>query len=309
MKKILPSLFVALLFILYWILPNGFNFGFSGDKIISESSKEINTPKKLVKPQGLTKEKAESIDTTKKSLNEADTRQVTTQKCYTFDEFVDTGIGENVQNWFASFGVPRSNTLTLEQEVHPYSNYEESALERMIESNDPDAAYVLGMNLVSQALTGEKISPQISGAVNDNLPLNYLPQIDKEKLKQGREILFESAVYGNIYAFVELALSYSSELKALELAGVILSEQQKRDFTLEINKFGSIPNILIPELDKNFFQGPDIGNSKEMENILKWKIKKTISQFSEIRKTKGFPPYKAESRSDYFEPFEICPSN
>jgi len=299
MKKIVRSLFVVLLFILFSYFVNDYYTNKSSDKIIDESPEEIIASKKVVKSEDLKIEREES---------EAAKEPLITQKCYTIDEFIESGIGENVQDWFASWGAPRTNILSMEQEVHPYSNYEQSALESMVALRDSDAAYALGMNLVSQALTGEKVSPQISAAVNDNLPVTYLAQIDKEKLERGREILFDSAVYGNIYAFVDLAFSYSSEREALKAAGVILSEEQNKKFELETNKFGSIPNILIPDLDKNFFQGPDIGNSKATQEILKNQIENIISNFSEARETKGFQPYRAAARSVYFEPFEICPS-
>ncbi|WMS85874.1 hypothetical protein [Pleionea litopenaei] len=69
--------------------------------------------------------------------------------CIPYNDFVKSGLAEQVQNWYASWGAPRFELSgEIDQVGHIYAEYSNQSLSELARNGDRDAMYALGVNKV-----------------------------------------------------------------------------------------------------------------------------------------------------------------
>jgi len=222
--------------------------------------------------------------------------------CIHYEEFVSTGLAEQVQNWYASWGAPRFDLSgEIDQVAHIYSEYSNQSLSELARNGDRDAMYALGVNKIWQAFTGELLSPHLKWGDELMRFPNISEEYDEQLLIEAREHLFSSAVLGNIYAFADLSFSYSYQRKAEELKG----NNERLD---EIDQFAlaytQMPAKIMPEIDEFFFQGPKLTEERFRQAQLM--TESLLKKFNQQRQLQGLGKFQPPLKADYFDEFTVC---
>lgn len=276
-----------------------------------QNAREVSSNSELTKVDQLalpkTEKSARSANSTEIKQEAEATKSIADEELtverITVDEFLSSGLAEQVQKWYSSWGAPRFDMSEQgdQQIAHEYAGYQNDVLRELAENGDRLAQYALGMNLIWQSFTGETLSPQLNWGddlmSSPTIESNY----DYELLEQGRQWLLIAAAQGYIYAYTDIAFSYQYQKDAETLAG---RESTVEELDVLNYAYGTIPQQIIPEIDSFFFQGPKL----DEEGLIKAKLKtkEFIDDLNKRRAEFGLGDYKAPQKSDYFQEFEIC---
>lgn len=135
--------------------------------------------------------------------------------CLDAAEFYQSPEYESFLQWNIGLGHTYYSLVTLPgikftRRDHPYAYYNEEVLRKLAESGDPKAMQALGLNYIWQSLYEGKVSRKLTHHTAD--PGNDLNSIDHSRLEQGRELLYESAVHGNVFALYDMGNSIYEEI-------------------------------------------------------------------------------------------------
>lgn len=284
------SAFIILLVIVFFLFDKE-NKSYTHN-VIDNTQAKVDEKKGSEEDKKQTKQakQSESIE-----QNHTDLKLQEQSDCITFSDYFESGLGEKVQNWYSSWGSPKMDYNTRGEARYyenPYYHYSKEQLNFAIEHGDRGAMYAKGMSLIWDGLTGEEKSPFLSSSP-ETAKFEYLKNINKGKISEGRQLLYESALRGNIYAFTEIAFSYVYEKEASIEA---LTEEEKQEFDELIAVNGSIPNILIPELDKTYFHS----RLSESSEIKKMAVEK-VQLIKKDIESRHLPDLKIPKQEDYFD--------
>lgn len=222
--------------------------------------------------------------------------------CIPYDEFVNSGLAEQVQNWYVSWGAPRFDLSgEIDQVGHIYADYSNQSLSELARNGDRDAMYALGVNKVWQAFTGEAQSPHLKWGDELMRFPNISEDYDESLLLEAREYLFSSAVLGNVYAFADLSFSFSYQRKAEELKG---NSERLNEIDILALAYTQMPIKLMPEIDEFFFQGPKLTEERYRQAQLM--TESLLQKFDQQRQTLGLGKFQPPLKSDYFDEFTVC---
>ncbi len=194
--------------------------------------------------------------------------QLVKSECVSFERFVQSPEAYKLDEWFLSWGAPPiANTALLSR---PYEHYGVEVLESLAGGGDSVALHELGLDLVWAALSQVNALPNYTtlwDLGDEEHP--YTSTIDSEKLRQGRDDLFQSAVMGRTYSLVEIGLSYSHERIIRERNGTATADELQ-ELRISAYGYGKSLEMLIQELGPAFYQSSiPVDAKEEAENLVK----------------------------------------
>jgi len=226
--------------------------------------------------------------------------------CVDKDEYLASGEIQKIEGWYSSWGVPIDSYAldgSVSRNEHIYFLSENDSLTGLAESGNRDANYALGLNKVWEALTGNKASsPKLSSQPSKFDEAIFLEQPNLRLMKEGRIFLLKSVAGGNLYAYIELALSYAYEYSVVSK---YLNNDEKDSYKRKIALYGKMPNFLMGELRTNYFQASYLGKKGAQEEMNQlWKDE--ANERATYRARNGYAPLSVKRKSDFYKEEVIC---
>ena len=259
----------------------------------------------LVNESGINQDTLKQSSILKDFKPESQSVKSENQVCITQEDYLKSGEIVKVAAWHDSWGVPHDSVDlngVIYREEHIYRHVENEELLVQASTGDMQANYALGLNKIWEGMTGNKSSPLLSNNPDNFKRDLFLDKPNHELLEEGRKYLLESVAAGNIYAYIEIAFSYVYELSKIKHE---LSEEEINQIEKKIALYGKMPNYLIKELRKNYFQSAYLAKKGAIKIMLPlWE--KEAKRMSNYRTINSYQPLKISPKSDYFQEPVFC---
>lgn len=189
-------------------------------------------------------------------------------ECVEFDSYALSPDAQVIDEWYLSWGAPPLINNNLG--TRPYIALDEAQLTVLASSGDADALQELGKNRIWRAFHNERRMPDYAtlwDAGSDEHP--FRTNISQDLLEEGRGYLYDAAIKGNVYSFVDISLSFSQEISAARKAGRLTPELEK-ELSVNAASYAALPEELIDGLFRGFVSTTIDDESKpDAENLRK----------------------------------------
>ena len=174
-------------------------------------------------------------------------------------------------------------------------------LQTLVGQGDTDAMLALGLRLVWQSNHDSDHMP-LDGRFMVPVWVDSDREFNRDLLQRARELFYEAALHGRVFALNEITWTYAAERQILVQTND-LSEELSDELQYAARLHAEAVEELIPALSEGFNTGPI---PQRFANTFERDLQSMVRQFQAQRNALGLPPLRLEPPDSYFEDWNFC---